>query len=253
MKIREQKEVSILDKTEETQSIVWRIISNMAENIDTKGRLSMFNERYLHHYFSKGIQSNNIHLDICGKDIMLFPEWPTYKEGNGNVNNHKFAKYKKELNGYEPKDINEKEGSAGFIDFAIIGSYNAPKIGVEFKYLTSWNKDAITFDFLKLMDKRNPFEVAIWFGLINRENEFSNKLSEKNFNDALTEAEKRLNEINSKPENNKKNRKMFILATEIACNQNNKRRHWFCGKDKIFKKIKTDKLASVDSFNPMLI
>ena len=59
MKIREQKEVSILDKTEETQSIVWRIISNMAENIDTKGSVLYTNEA------GYGKLSINQYLKIC--------------------------------------------------------------------------------------------------------------------------------------------------------------------------------------------
>lgn len=44
------------------------------------------------------VQNNNILLDICDKNIMLFPEWPTYKGSEEKENKHSFAKYKMEKN-----------------------------------------------------------------------------------------------------------------------------------------------------------
>lgn len=227
-----------MDKIEEALSsniIAMNIIIDMAIKIYTKGRLPMFNERYLHHYFSREVQNNNIHLDICDeKNIMLFPEWPTYKGSKGQENKHNFAKYKgdrKESSRYEPKGINEKDGSAGFIDFAIGNcNYDSPEVGIEFKYLTGWNKEAVTFDFLKLMDKRNPFKMAFWFGLIFRKGGFSNKLKEKNFQEAFSDAIARLKfakeRLNDDWEERVSERTMFILAAEI--NNENKKRYFLC-------------------------
>ncbi len=234
-----------MNKIEEAPNILWNIICNIAKNVvNNQKNLLMFNERYLHHYFSKEVQNNGIDLNICGGNIMIFPEWPTFKK----YREKNFAKYKcikEKANNEEnikkkcipTKDINKNYGSAGFIDFAI-GSYNAPKIGIEFKYLTDWNNEAVTFDFLKLADKRNPFEVAIWFGLIFRENGFSKKLTEKIFRSAFCEALDRLNNI----EDNKKRtleRTMFICALEV--DNNNKRVCFLCEKNDnesfSFKKI----------------
>lgn len=231
-----------MDKIEEAPSsniIARNIIINMAKNIDTEGRLPMFNERYLHHYFSREVQNNNIHLDICGKNIMLFPEWPTYKGSEEQENKHNFAKYKEEKykedreesSRYEPKGINKEEGSAGFIDFAIGNcNYDSPEVGIEFKYLTGWNKEAVTFDFLKLMDKRNPFKMAFWFGLILRKGGFSKELKEENFkeafSDAITRLESAKERLNDDWEERVSERTMFILAAEV--NNENKKRYFLC-------------------------
>ena len=235
-----------MDKIEEAPSsniIARNIIINMAKNIDTKGRLPMFNERYLHHYFSMQVQNNNILLDICDKNIMLFPEWPTYKRSEEKENKHSFAKYKMEKNKedtkkpsrYEPKGINgikKEKGSAGFIDFAIGNcNYDSPEVGIEFKYLPGWDREAVTFDFLKLMDKRNPFKMAFWFGLILRKGGFSNKLKEKNFEEAFSDAITRLKSAKERLEGDWEERvserTMFILAAEV--NNDNNKRYFLCG------------------------
>ena len=80
----------------------------------------------------------------------MHPEWPTFKKGTGL----KYSKYKKINGKYQPYE----EGSAGFIDFAI-GDYNEPEIGIEFSLKYGWSNEAIVYDFLKLLDKNNPFKL----------------------------------------------------------------------------------------------
>jgi hypothetical protein len=216
--------MQILDKIEEVPNIAWKIICHIAKNIENnQEKLLMFNERYLHHYFSKEVQNKGIDLNICGGNIMMFPEWPTFKKDREN----NFAKYKyeEEKKKYEPKDIKQNKGSSGFIDFAIGTNYNEPEIGIEFKYLTSWKSESVTFDFLKLADKRNPFKVAIWFGLIFRKKGiFSDDISEEKINKNFIEALNRLNDFNSVKE-----RKMYICILEV--NNENKKRCFLCKND----------------------
>ncbi len=71
---------------------------------------------------------------------------------------------KKENKVYLPN----KNGGAGFIDFAI-GDYNEPGIGIGFSLKYGWSHEEIVYDFLKLLDKKNPFKVSISFNIIFRE------------------------------------------------------------------------------------
>ena len=51
-----------------------------------------------------------------------------------------------------------------------IGSYDAPKIGVEFSLKTGWDDEEVVYDFLKVLDPRTPFTTTFSHNLIIREN-----------------------------------------------------------------------------------
>jgi hypothetical protein len=147
------------------------------------------NERYLHHYFSKQIQETYpVNLEKV-TESKFHPEWPTYKTQTGV----KFGRYKnKEDKGYQIDDI---DGTAGFIDFAI-GNYSKPYIAVEFTSKYGWSSEEITYDFMKLLDSKNPFSKVISFNLILRNNELSRGKYltnlEKSMNKAMADAKTRL-------------------------------------------------------------
>jgi hypothetical protein len=129
----------------------------------------------LHHYFSHKIQEC---YPINYNDVVsskLHPEWPTNKTSTGIDG----GKYKKVGKIYEISDA----GSAGFIDFAI-GDYLQPEIAVEFKTRFGWNRKGIVFDFMKLMDAKNPFKTCVSFNLIFRKD----GLAKGGFLAALTNA-----------------------------------------------------------------
>ena len=198
---------------------VLSIILKIAENIKYKD--SMFNERYLHHMFTSLLQKKQDLLNLTSltlKDTILHPEWPTYKEQSDITS----GRYKKEKNKYIP----HKSGTAGFIDFAL-GDYIDPKIGIEFTLKYSWSKDEITYDFVKLLDKNNPFQISISYNIIFRKNQLAKNKRllnlENAMNDAYSEAIKRL-------ENNicHKNRNIFFIISEI--DKTNERRHWHYSK-----------------------
>jgi hypothetical protein len=195
------------------------IILKIAENIKYKD--SMFNERYLHHMFTSLLQKKQDLLNLTSltlKDTILHPEWPTYKKQS----KIECGKYKKENNKYIP----HKSGTAGFIDFAL-GDYIDPKIGIEFTLKYSWSKEEITYDFVKLLDKNNPFQISISYNIIFRKNQLvkNNKLLnlENAMNNAYSEAIKRL-------KNNicDKNRNIFFIISEI--DKTNERHHWHYSK-----------------------
>jgi hypothetical protein len=122
------------------------------------------NERYLHHYLSNILQKK--HKIVYEKlfESRLHPEWPTYKEQTKlNYGRYKFIKDKKEYS------ILVNNGTAGFIDFAI-GDYNKPEIGIELTSKFGWNNEEIIYDFMKLLDRRNPFKKVLSFNIIYREN-----------------------------------------------------------------------------------
>jgi len=114
------------------------------------------NERYLHHAFSRSI-CQELNLDKYGRDqdgqVVLHPEWPTHKTVNGSRSSHCFAKYAKVSKGYVPVDITDPKAKGGWIDFAI-GQYDSPAVGVEISYSTSWRRAAVSFDIMKLLDRR---------------------------------------------------------------------------------------------------
>jgi len=190
------------------------ILEEIAQS--TKYRGLMLNERYLHHFFSRLLQEKYNLLNLTGDSaaIMLHPEWPTYKKQTGLA----YGRYRRENGKYKP-NVN---GTAGFIDFAI-GDYNKPDIGIEFSLKYGWSKEEIAFDFLKLLDKKNPFNASISFNIIFRQRRLVKGRNlrnlEKHMNDAYAEAVNRLS--NDVCDNS---RELYLIITEL--DKDNNRRHW---------------------------
>ena len=182
----------------------------------TKYRGLMLNERYLHHFFSHLLQEKCNLLNLTGDNaaIILHPEWPTYKKQTGLF----YGRYRKENGKYRPN----ANGTAGFIDFAI-GDYNKPDIGIEFSLKYGWSNEEIIYDFLKLLDKKNPFNASISFNIILRQRRLIKggylRNLEKYMNNAYREAVNRLNEDVCDSV-----RELYLIVSEI--NGDNNRRHW---------------------------
>ncbi len=198
---------------------ILNIIIEIAETIKYKD--SMLNERYLHHMFTSLLQKKQNLLNLTSltsEDTILHPEWPTYKKQS----KIRCGRYKKENNKY----ILHESGTAGFVDFAL-GNYNEPEIGIEFTFKSSWSKEEITYDFVKLLDKNNPFRISISFNIIFRKNQLVNNNwllnLKKAMNNSYLEAMNRL-------ENNicDNNRSIFFIISEI--DKTNERHHWYYSK-----------------------
>jgi len=193
---------------------VLKVILEIAQSIKYSGL--MLNERYLHHFFSHLLQEKYNLLNLTGDNraITLHPEWPTYKKQTGLT----FGRYRRENGIYKPN----ANGTAGFIDFAI-GDYNKPAIGIEFSLKYGWSNEEIVYDFLKLLDKKNPFSVSISFNVIFRERKLVKggylRDLEEHMNDAFRKAVNRLkNEVCDN------SREIYLIITEI--DKDNNRRHW---------------------------
>ena len=109
----------------------------------------------------------------------------------------------------------------GFIDFAV-GDCGFPKIGVEFMLKPSWSNEETVFDFMKLLDSRNPnFKQVVSFGIIQRVNglypdpEYYRRLADA----AFTEATQRLAHFYHAGE-----AEIYFIITEVAVNG---RRHFY--------------------------
>lgn len=193
-----------MDKYEEVLKIL-----NEIYNLDFNEFCA--NERYLHHYFSKLIQEKNpiIYNDLT--NCKLHPEWATANQFRVNG-----GKYKNENKIY----IIHNNGTSGFIDF-VLGEYNNPLIGIEFKSSKSWNFQSIVFDYMKLLDKSNNIRTVISFSIIYREKGLSNKLTLEKINETIFELKKRLNgRLNL-------NRKFLFWIVEISLNSKVKN-SWYC-------------------------
>jgi len=193
---------------------VLKVILEIAKSIKYDGL--MLNERYLHHFFSHLLQEKYNLLNLTGDSsaITLHPEWPTYKEQTGLT----FGRYKKKNSIYTP----DASGTARFIDFTI-GDYKEPDIGIEFSLKYGWSHKEILFDFVKLLDKKNPFKASISFNIIFR----TKKLVKKG---NLKDLEKHMNMAYKEAVNLLKNdicddsRELYLIVTEI--DEDNNRRHW---------------------------
>lgn len=190
----------------------------IANSIQHRGL--MLNERYLHHYFSHLLQEkwNLMNLTDAKEEIELHPEWPTYKKQT----NLCYGQYVKEGGKYLPS----KNGTAGFIDFAV-GNYKKPYIGIEFSLKYGWSNEEIVYDFLKLLDNKNPFDTSISLNLIFRPAQLvrGENLAdlERHMNNAFDEAVKRLgNGVCNE------SRELFFIISEIDADNN--RRHWHYSK-----------------------
>lgn len=194
---------------------VLTIIGEITASIQYQG--SILNERYLHHYFSHQIQKKYPIMNLLEQDtiLKLHPEWPTYKK----TTQISYGRYRKEGKYYQPNP----NGTAGFIDFAV-GDYHQPMIGIEFSLKYGWANEEIVYDFLKMLDKKNPFLASISLNIIFRKNGLvkGGYLTdlEIHMDNAYKEAIRRL-------DNNVCDfsmRKIYFMIIEI--DQNNIRRGW---------------------------
>ena len=159
---------------------------NEIKNIDSNNHL---NERYLHHIFSHKLQSFSDKYIVSLSSVDgLHPEWSTFITG---IKERKGGKYKKD--GKEYKAANSNEGSSGYIDFAI-GNANKPDYAIEFKMSNNLDKEGVIFDYMKLMDSKNPFEksfsVVIYYG----RNRHSKNCEIDTLVDCYNKAKNRLND-----------------------------------------------------------
>lgn len=151
-----------------------------------------WNERYLHHRFSKLIQNNELYeIKLNNKENKLHPEWATsikdirsgglYAEKNDSYELRKsYKENKKDRNG----------GNPGFIDFAI-GDFNAPDYAIEFKMAKYMDEKRFVFDYMKLLDNRNKFKNVVSLSIVHGR---KTKLTDKKLNDNLKEAKEKLKE-----------------------------------------------------------
>jgi hypothetical protein len=199
-------------RTEDVLEVILRI----AHSIKHSGLI--LNERYLHHFFSHFLQKKHDLLNLAGdKRVTLHPEWPTFNKQTRLL----YGRYKKENGKYKPNP----NGTAGFIDFAI-GNYYEPNIGIEFTLKYEWSHEEITYDFLKLLDKRNPFKISISFNVIFRHlrlvKDRSLRNLEERMNEAFRDAVKRLkSSIDT-------SREIYFLIAEV--DETDNRRFWHYNK-----------------------
>lgn len=197
-----------MDKTDEIFLSVSKILEDIS-NLNFSNPCC--NERYLHHYFSQKIQEAFPVLYEDYKKSLLHPEWAT-----ANKIRTKGGKYRKNANEY----CCDKFGTSGFIDF-VIGDYEEPELGIEFKVRNSWNSESLIFDYMKLMDNRNSIKSSISFAIIFRENNLSNRLNISKMNSVLSALEDRLkNGLLA-------DRKFLFRIVEIAAKSQEKR-SWYC-------------------------
>jgi len=182
----------------------------------------LLNERYLHHFFSHRIQSavpKLMDLLDTGMPLRLHPEWPTYKEATGID----CGKYRKVDKRYLAVDTGKK---GGFVDFAL-GPYPNPEVGVEFKLLGGWQAEGVVFDYMKLLDGRNPFKAIVSVVVLLRPNGLSaagrKEAIHTAINLAYKEALLRLGEGLFAPVADRLQR---FVVTELAPQA---RRHWYNG------------------------
>lgn len=178
-----------------------KIIKSIERSFSFKSVL--FNERYVHHYFSHKWLSlyeheNNQEISLIkeNENLIFHPEWPTYKKATG-IDYGKYRKENKPGDSEPGKYMPCAEGTAGFIDFAI-GEYQAPKIGIEMTLKYGWSNEEVIYDFVKLLDKSNPFEVVYSLNVILRDKRLPEggmmKDLESHIHSAYQEAIRRLGE-----------------------------------------------------------
>ena len=162
-----------------------------------------FNERYLHHFFSREFQK--IIPIAYSSESQFHPEWATFSLDN----RCRGAKYKKTNTGYK---VDDSTGSSGYIDFTI-GDLKSPYFAVEFKMSESLDKQGIVYDYIKLLDKRNPFRVAVslvvYYGLKRK----SGALTIDNLNKIFESA---LNELRNDRFDSEREFHFFILEVNEA-------------------------------------
>jgi hypothetical protein len=119
------------------------------------GDAGQLTERYLHHRFSHLLQWQGLSLGLDGREAVLHPDWPTYRETASIY----YARYtRKELRLTWEYEVDER-GRPGILDFAV-GPYAAPWAGVELILRRDWVHEEVVFDLMKLLHPAVPFQFA---------------------------------------------------------------------------------------------
>lgn len=204
-------------------SVVVSTLLRFSESVKHYG--PMMNERYFHHLFSSQLQSQGFSLDITRRNMSLnlHPEWPTSKKSTALG----FATYSKTNDKYYPST----SGGPGFIDFAI-GNYNCPDVGIEFCVKHSWCAEEVIYDFVKLLDNRNPFKVGLSYTAVIRESEISTGGRLEAFTNAINQA--LLQAYGRLRSEYVSDRQILFIISELGTGSN---RHWHFDKSSICFKL----------------
>ena len=193
------------------------VLCDLARQLSWQGR--MLNERYLHHAFTHRLQGSHDFLHLTGAKgaSVLHPEWPTYKQSTGLTC---YGRYGRSDRVYLPT----ADGTAGFVDFAL-GRYHHPCVGIEFCLSYGWAHERVVFDLLKLLDRRNPFQITFSFNVIVRDKNLAEGVAlttlEKSIDRAYAEATERLGTVGLLCD---ADRSTHCVITELASSA---RRHWY--------------------------
>jgi hypothetical protein len=200
---------------------MWTIATeSVAQALRMKYFGPMLNERYLHHFLSRLLQRANPLLDLTAPADMLqlHPEWPTFKKETGICcGRYRF---------HDKKYMPDPDGGPGWVDFAL-GEYRSPAIGIEMSLKGGWSHEEVVYDFMKLLDIRNPFRGVISLNVLLRPNGLS-KGGRKDWlrqriMDAHEEALGRLQTLLCPAE-----RQRALLVSEVAPHES---RHWYWDAD----------------------
>jgi hypothetical protein len=193
------------------------------------------NERYLHHFFSHQLQS----IKPCPMPLLdpttplrFHPEWPTYKKATGID----CGKYRETDGRYLPVDTGNKTDGGywpvdsgkegGFVDFAL-GPYLTPEVGVEFKLLGGWQAKGVVFDYVKLLDRRNPFKAVVSVVVLLRPNGLAAAGRKEAICDAINLAyQEAVRRLDHGPFSPVADRLQRFVVTELGPKE---RRHWYNG------------------------
>lgn len=193
----------------------------------------LLNERYLHHFFAYRLQQQIGGLDLtqASEKLVIHPEWPTLKASTDIA----YGRYRASDDKYEPVD----DGTAGFIDFAL-GDYNSPAIGLEITLKSGWTHEEIVYDFVKLLDGRNPFRSVVSLNVLLRPNGVAVAGKQDRLRHRMLEAyEEALTRLGAWVCD--KSRRRFLVVLELAPKA---RRFWYFEPDRQ-EFVDTDQLPPI--------
>ena len=212
------------------ENVIEQLINDLRTIQDSNG--VHWNERYLHHKFSFLVQKESgYEINVTDAKSMFHPEWATSIKGIRDEGGF----YAKGVDGYEPRlsrkvsKDDSKGGSPGFIDFAI-GDFDNPDYAVEFKMAKNMDAKGFVFDYMKLLDNRNKIkkEVISLSVILGRKT----KLEDKDLNENLGFARKKLGKYLSKPQDRK------VLFYVIQINEGEQPCEWKCDNIEVgFKQV----------------
>lgn len=227
-----------------------RLIEVIIELIDDLKGLDFslhLNERYLHHIFSHKIQLAGCSVSLSER-YGIHPEWATYIKGKREYSLYKGNKQKEEKNNnkchYNVVEIGEcveEKGSSGFIDFAI-GDAEKPDYAIEFKMDDKFDESGIIYDYMKLLDARNPIGKSVSISVFYHSKRISTKMNEITLNGYLENARDCLSNSHYS-----KDRKRLFIVLEVVDNKPESliRNCFICNNSCKFDKIDYKDLSTI--------